>query len=274
MVVAIITPVYRPNLDLFKQCVASVRNQTDTRYRWYVGFDGSESFDKVETSACFLELLLAPNRELSIFDEHRGQAETRNSLLDRVAEPYVMFLDCDNLIAKDTVEKLQNFLVEIEVEGPHMVVWSQERIFDEKRAIACPEPIPDLLRGLKANVPDLGQYCHSRGAIRFDPGVKRFDDWDYFLRLIRAGTEQLMLDAVLSTYDGRSRPERVQARYDYVEEVEDMLHRWEDRVDEETFEKLLEYWARAFGQYWKRWRKESAKFEVVRTGGEWEFRRT
>lgn len=99
--VSVIIPVYNTEKYL-KKCVDSVRNQTYQNLEIWLVDDGSTD----SSGAICDEYAPMDSRIYVIHKENAGQGVARNAALDRCTGEYISFVDSDDWIAEDYVEKL------------------------------------------------------------------------------------------------------------------------------------------------------------------------
>lgn len=99
--VSVIIPVYN-NEKYVEECVRSVQNQTFEDLEILVINDGS-----TDGSGEILERLLREDRRIRLFrQENKGAGAARNKGLDTASGRYLVFVDGDDWIAPDYIEKL------------------------------------------------------------------------------------------------------------------------------------------------------------------------
>ena len=98
---SIIVPAYNVS-EFIEQCISSVLSQkTAFKYELIVINDGSkdDTLDKIN--------LFKENRHLKIINqENRGFSGARNRGIDEAKGKYIMFLDSDDLLCENSIEKL------------------------------------------------------------------------------------------------------------------------------------------------------------------------
>ena len=112
--VSIIIPVYN-NEKYVEKCIRSVMNQTFRDLEILVIDDGS-----TDKSGEILDHLAAEDKRIRLFhQENSGVAAARNKGLDSATGEYFTFVDGDDYIASDYIEKLHTCAVE---KGVKMVI--------------------------------------------------------------------------------------------------------------------------------------------------------
>lgn len=123
--VSIIIPVYNAEKTLFK-CIESILINTYGDYEIILINDGS-----VDTSWSILETYHEkyPDKIRIFNQENQGVARTRNSGIGYANAKYIMFVDCDDYVENDYIEK---FVQETEGKGLDMVIGGYKRTTSQK----------------------------------------------------------------------------------------------------------------------------------------------
>lgn len=112
--VSVIIPVYN-NERYIEECVRSVQNQTFADLEMIVINDGS-----TDGSGEILERILREDKRIRLFhQENKGAGAARNKGLDMAEGRYLIFVDGDDWIAPDYIEKLYTAAEE---RGSEMVI--------------------------------------------------------------------------------------------------------------------------------------------------------
>ena len=104
--IAVLTPTYN-RAELISRCYESLTNQTDKNFVWYVIDDGSND----DTKNVINEFINKNKKEkdfkiIYIQKENGGKHTALNKGLKEIKEDYVMILDSDDLLSKETVETI------------------------------------------------------------------------------------------------------------------------------------------------------------------------
>lgn len=123
--ISIIIPVYRAERTIAK-CIESVLQNSYPDYEIIIISDGA-----IDNSWEILEQYREkyPNKIRIFKQENQGVAKTRNTGIDYATGKYVMFIDGDDWIEEDY---LQKFVAEIETKDLNMVIGSYRRVTYKK----------------------------------------------------------------------------------------------------------------------------------------------
>ena len=123
MLFSVIIPVYNVEKYL-KECLDSVINQTLPNWEAICVNDGS-----TDGSATVLkEYAEKDNRIRVITQENRGLSAARNTGINAAAGDYVVFLDSDDWLELDALEKISGSL-----NGEDLICFSGRRYFEDKK---------------------------------------------------------------------------------------------------------------------------------------------
>ena len=125
MMVSIIIPVYNAEKTLFK-CIESILINTYGDYEIILINDGSS-----DNSMEIMEAYEGKYPEkIKIFSqENQGVAKTRNRGIGYARAKYIMFIDCDDSIENDYIEK---FVAEIEKKNLDVVIGGYKRTTSQR----------------------------------------------------------------------------------------------------------------------------------------------
>lgn len=99
--ISIVVPVYN-RVDVITSCVQSLLNQTYSNLEIILSDDGSED----ETLRLLLDYASLDQRVRVISNRHRGPSAARNAGLVAAKGEYIGFLDSDDVLATDMIEKM------------------------------------------------------------------------------------------------------------------------------------------------------------------------
>ena len=105
--VTVIVPVYNTR-DLLKRCVYSIINQTYKKLEIFLIDDGS-----TDGSSDLCDSFIAQDSRIKVIHQkNSGQGMARNQALDNMHGEYVYFVDSDDYIKTNAIEKMVNALVD------------------------------------------------------------------------------------------------------------------------------------------------------------------
>jgi glycosyltransferase involved in cell wall biosynthesis len=177
------------------QAINSVLNQTFKNIKLYVIDDASIDNSK--------DILGKYSGRLTVIQhkKNRGIVYSRNEALDLVKSQYMMFLDADDWLNEDYVEKLVSSAKEHSLD---VAYCGMQYYIDGKKNKKWTPPEFNLERLKNEN------YIHSASLIkttsisntRFDAGMEKIthEDWDFFLNLALKATKFKRVDGVSLNY--------------------------------------------------------------------------
>ncbi len=186
--VSIIMPVYN-HQRAFERALASIQAQTYRPLEVIIVDDGSEppiNISGSEDETCSIKLIRQKNA---------GAPAARNTGLKQSTGEYVIFWDAD---VEGTPEMIEMLASELE-EYPNLsFVYCNHTVHTVGS-------LPKTMPGKEFHLGSLKQnnYIHSTSLVRrdavvlWDESLKRFQDWDFFLRIALAGGTGLWIDKTL-----------------------------------------------------------------------------
>lgn len=175
-VVSVIIPVYNRPL-LVHEAIASVLSQADDTPLEIVVVDDASTDDTWESLSSSRDPRLRALR----LPQNSGQSAARNRGLDHARGIYVKYLDSDDVLIAGHLQRevraLQQSDADIAVSG-----WLEEI---QGQTPEYPAPhfgsiVDDILAGLA--VPTSAALYSRRPDWRWDPELRKLDDWDYFVQ--------------------------------------------------------------------------------------------
>lgn len=194
-VVSIVIPCYN-DAQFIEQAVRSALDQTYPSKEVIVVDDGSN--DETKTVLKKLE----PSLTALITQENKGQSVARNKGVETSRGKYILALDSDDYFEKEFCEKAVEVFennTEIKIVSCHVNRWRHDKISNIF--------IPHGGR--------LGEFLNSNGAMGssmfrkldwqevggYDEGMNRgFEDWEFFIRLLKDGGESYIIPEILFNY--------------------------------------------------------------------------
>ena len=109
MKISIIIPIYNGE-KFIKKCLNSILNQTYKNWEVIIVNDGSTD----NTELILKEYCEKDSRILSFNKKNSGVSDSRNIGIEKAVGDYITFVDCDDWIEEDTLEKIVAILQEKE----------------------------------------------------------------------------------------------------------------------------------------------------------------
>jgi glycosyltransferase involved in cell wall biosynthesis len=217
---SVIIPVY--NVEKYiQECLQSLIQQTVSDFEAIIINDGSS-----DESRNIAESLTKDDKRFSIIDRSNGgQASARNLGLKAVSGDYVVFLDSDDWIEKDTLETIDAYIREY---NPDIISFGYR--YQPSGLISTPGmaksdfgrllPISVIINKLSQKGADLiGSTCWRcyrrqmivKNQILFDEDLQTGEDGVFNLTVYQHASNYLFMDAVLYNY--RYNPDSLVNKY-------------------------------------------------------------
>lgn len=195
--ISIIIPVYNHAKEL-SECLDSVLNQTFKNFEVIIINDGSND-NFLEIVEKYKLRFRTENLDLQIFQqENKGRNPTRNKGFRKSKGEHIIFLDADIVMKDNMLEKMLKVLRE---NRDRSYVYSSFKFgfktfklwkFDAEKLKQIP-------------------YIHTSSLIRrehfagFDEKIKKFEDWDLWLAMLKKGHQGIWIPEVLFKIKPRNR---------------------------------------------------------------------
>jgi glycosyltransferase involved in cell wall biosynthesis len=198
--ITIIIPAYN-YASYIPEAIESLQSQTHKNWECIVVDDGSTD----NTSDIIKQLQLIESRIKYIYQNNQGLSATRNTGLKNADGEYIQFLDADDLIESEKLERQLDFLMQ----NPQFhIIYGETRYFrnefPDERRFSLSEPdlkwMPEisgddneelLLALIKENFIPVNAPLLKREVIdkikEFDPYLGMFADWDFWLKCAVSG---------------------------------------------------------------------------------------
>jgi glycosyltransferase involved in cell wall biosynthesis len=166
--------------------IKSVLKQTFTNIDLHIVDDGST--DELSSSIIKKYSNKYPNKVFGHMLKHQGVVGVRNYSLDIAKGDFIIFLDADDLMPRDYVEKM----LEEAVYGNFDVVYSDMHNFGEDFQINV---MPEFNRQkmIETNIVNMSALIRRKsiGSLKFDEYLsgRKLEDWDFFLGLMHSGAK-------------------------------------------------------------------------------------
>ena len=186
--VSIIIPVYN-HQQVFERAIASILAQTYRPLEIIVVDDGSDpaiQVNKTEDEGCTIRLIRQNNA---------GAPAARNTGFRESKGAYVIFWDADVEAIPSMIETMVHRLA---ADPTLSFVYCDHTVYTVG---GVPKSMPGQAFSLEALKKK--NYIHSTSLVRreavvpWDESLKRFQDWDFFLRIALAGGTGLWIDTLL-----------------------------------------------------------------------------
>ena len=195
--ISIITPFYNGG-EFLEETYNAVMNQTYPYFEWIIVDDGSKDEESIEKLA---EIAKRDNRIKTYRKENEGPSLARDYAISKASKEtkYLYSLDCDDVINPTILECLY-WALETHPDASFayttIVNFGAEEYTWEKYLTVEREKVENLINGnalmKKTDVLEVGCY-----------GIKEksmYEDWNLWLKLIRAGKKPLRVNAPIFWY--------------------------------------------------------------------------
>jgi len=178
-----VIPVYKPNLDLFRKCLISLKKQSFKEWEAVVVLDGPDS-------ACEAIVGEVADKRIKLVQKpHQGVQKARNEGFKHTKGEILSFWDCDCVIEPDTAKTW----IDAFNENPKVdFVYSGYKFLGENGGIPSEEFDPFTLK--------CGNYISTMFPMRrnvfpgFDETLKSLQDWDMWLTIVENGGKGMFIE--------------------------------------------------------------------------------
>lgn len=195
-IISIITPAYNCR-NTIKQTCESVLSQTFTDWEWIVVDDCSN-----DDSFSYVKNLTKDDSRITVLrtNKNGGTAVARNVGLRHAKGRYITFLDSDDLLDPDYLEKQLEFIKE---HGPLISSGYRRKAKHTCTDFLVPEAV-DYKTALRGNPLSCLTTMYDRsviGEVYFPEDIDRPEDYVFWLNILRKGIIARGNPAVLATYN-------------------------------------------------------------------------
>jgi glycosyltransferase involved in cell wall biosynthesis len=247
--VSIIIPCYNDS-DFIEKAVGSALNQSYPNIEVIVVDDGSDFKTKAVLK------LLEPRITKLITQENKGQSIARNNAIRQAQGTYILNLDSDDYFEPSFCEKAVR---KFEEDGAVKIVTCLANRFNAKGSIDVFKPrggdVQDFLYANSA----LGSSMFKRqdweqtGGYEEDLPILGFEDWEFYIQLLKHGGYAYVLNEVLFHYQVRENSTTDRIRDLKLDKFEHIIFKHKDlykdnfeglvvnllgRIKQESFEKV------------------------------------
>ncbi|WP_294205757.1 glycosyltransferase [uncultured Chryseobacterium sp.] len=191
--ISIIIPYYNGE-QYIRETLESVYRQTYQDFEVIIVNDGSDH-NGLEAS---IRNLPHPNLKV-IHQENQGQSAARNNGVKLATGKYILFLDCDDLIDQTFLAKTHTILQQ----RPEVrICYSKGKFFEktDKEWVLQPFNIYDFLIENSIPITALIYKEDFENAGGFDARLNYYEDWDFWITLIKSGAGTYKIDEFLFFY--------------------------------------------------------------------------
>ena len=230
--------------------VRSAWNQTYLNKEIIVVDDGSDEETKHIINSV-RELI-----DLLVSQENQGQSIARNNGIQRATGKYVLNLDSDDFFEKTFCEKaVAKFEEDVEIK----IVTCRANRFGKEGKIDVFTPKGGVLKDFLFSNSALGSSMFKKVEWEKCAGYEEelpilgFEDWEFYIRLLKSGGYAFVLEEVLFNYQLRPNSTTQRIKYErhqkfkeiilkhkelYQESFEHLIHNLFERIEKEEKEKL------------------------------------
>ncbi|MDR6516991.1 glycosyltransferase family 2 protein [Chryseobacterium camelliae] len=191
--ISIIIPYYNGE-KYIRETLESVYRQTHQDFEVIIVNDGSDQ-NILEAS---IQNMLHPNLKV-IHQENQGQSAARNNGAKLATGKYILFLDCDDLIDQTFLAKTYTILQQ----KPEVrICYSRGKFFEktDKEWVLQPFNTYDFLIENSIPITALIYKEDFENAGGFDVRLNYYEDWDFWITLIKNGAGTYKIDEFLFFY--------------------------------------------------------------------------
>lgn len=218
--VSVVIPYY--NCEKYiKEALTSVEGQYYRHFEIIVVNDGS-----TKDSTLFLENLLKnkPNTHY-IHQKNQGPSATRNIGAKIARGEFLLFLDADNKIRPEYLQKT----VPVLLSNPNCkLVYTKAELFEAQTGEWKIPPyvgFSDLLLGNKIDVLALIRKADFHRLGGFDENLKSHEDWEYWIRLLQDGGDVIRINEIMYYY--RKRLDQTSITNQLLKDTNHERHSWQ-----------------------------------------------
>ncbi|HEV3282083.1 MAG TPA: glycosyltransferase family 2 protein [Acidimicrobiales bacterium] len=194
---SVVAPIYRPPTWYFRECVASVLNQSYQHWELCLCDDGSED---PELTGILEEYAASDSRiKVVTMDGNGGISRATNRALEAATGEFIVLLDHDDVLETDALAEIATVVIR---DGDADVIYSDEDKLDELDRPFMPHFKPDWDPDLLLAYPYLGHVLAVRHELldrigRFRPDFDGSQDYDVMLRSTEVARRVVHIPKVL-----------------------------------------------------------------------------
>ena len=251
--ISVVVPVYKVETDYFEKCIESILNQTMRDIELIIADDGAG-----ENIRDLTEAMSRNDCRIKVFHQlNRGVSAARNRALECCSGKYVTFIDADDYIAEDALDKLFKRAEKDELD---VLLWGSYKFNETKKEKYMPYTddiriMTDIQKEqlqMKTMVGYLPCYVYPashfgsgstfaklyktdfiiKSGLRYPEGIKRAEDVNFNIRVFYAATRIGYINEHMYFYRIHSDSATFRYREDAVSILSDALYCLKDFVDE------------------------------------------
>jgi|GEM_PF-1257882 len=196
--ISVVIPSYN-RAHIIMKSIESVLNQTYRNIELIVVDDGSTDNTKE-----VLEQIEDDRFKYIKLEKNSGMCAARNVGTNLANGKFIAIHDSDDIWHKDKLEKQYILMKETESDLSfckmrRIGIDKKERIVPNENIIIDGDIYPKLLKGNFIASITIMMKIELAKKIKFDPNVRRFTDWDFVLRVVKANYKISYLPEILAT---------------------------------------------------------------------------
>ncbi len=178
---SIITPAYNPVRCKFEKLIQSIKRQSNKEYEWIIIDDGSQ----MDIASEYRKDLDGLNYRIMRNSRNSGVGETRNNGIRNSSGSHIVFVDCDDYISDDFVERIESAIQDY---NPDFLFFDyyREKKGKIKKCSTLDKISPGIVDKNEAIIASSTNVCGKavRKSIISDydisfPSLKRYEDWAF-----------------------------------------------------------------------------------------------
>jgi len=177
-----IIPVFKPDYDIFKKCLKSLKSQSLTEWEAIVVFDGQDNAASLVCDG------MQDKRFKQVVIDHTGVQRARNEGFKHSTGEIVSFWDCDCIIEPDAAKM---WVDRFKDNSDTAFIYSGYKFLNEQGGIPSEAFDPWTLK--------CGNYISTMFPMRrvvfpgFDESLESLQDWDMWLTIVERGGKGLFV---------------------------------------------------------------------------------
>lgn len=219
--VSIVVPVYNTDEKYFKKCIESLIEQTERKIEIIIVDDGSkkevaqvcDNFSKIDERICV------------IHKENEGVSVARNTGMTKASGEWLLFVDSDDWLEKDAVEKILKYADGLDVVISKHFEDNEKQGVDTKNSVIIEENQEEMINSLFLDLPKekmlgaiWGKLYNRRllidNKIYFEKGLKMGEDFLFNFEVLLKSKKIGYISDFLYHYRKENNGEAVTQKFD------------------------------------------------------------